>query len=761
MTTTVRLLSYYDGNPFNTIVRLPDALAATFVAQGNATLDLTGGINRPVSLPKRADRGPAHLIYNDQGLFLGLGDGQNNLLLSASGATIPGGLTAPGAPTNLVLTALAGGISAAFSAPTNNGGDPDLRYELVLSNGTSVSGGSSPIAASAPAGTAVTAVLYAVNGVGTSAASNTSNSVTPTGVAPSIPATAITLTGPNTASVGTASGAYTVSLSPTGGTVASPVTVTPTPVTGVTFSPSSVQLSTASPTATFTANASTAGTKAIAVTSTGGLTAPAAINLVVSASVTVNAPTILGAVGFNNRAQVVVHAPTSGTAPTNFELTSSNGQVVTVASNGRDTQAIEIGSQPNGTPVTFTAKSVVGSTKSAASSASAAVTPVASRVSSVTANFFINDSQHPTNTQGFTVLTYRAMKTFSSLKLTYDNFRNVLRQETQSAGTLTVQASVRKGANKYRMTSAGQQSAVAAPTDAEAVFEKQALGFTVNAGEEFQIVSKGVSSGGTIMYFSWYGADGTARAKYGTNITETVDQDDLSTIPVSTSTPTTGAFIFGPSQILSDVDGACLGILIDSNGAGRGDTGDSAHAQGLFARAAALLNIPTVNVSTSGNRLYGNGSDGFLARSPKATARVLATCTHVIDEAGINDITAAGRTAAQVFADRAALNAKFPGLIVANTTLFPILQSSPASPLTPVSSQVPDPTFNPVVQEFNTLVRADTSTVWLGANEAVSADGDPTRFADGYTADGTHLAQAGAVGGATKLSAEFSKFVIA
>lgn len=283
MTITVRLLSYYDGNSFNTIVRLPDALAATFIAQGNATLDLTGGINRPPSLPTRANRGPAQLIYSSTGQFLGLGDTQNNLLLSASGATLPGGLTAPGAPTGLTLTALAGAVSAAFTPPTNNGGDPDVRYELVLSNGIRVTGGSSPIAAASPAGLAVTGVLYAVTAVGTSPASNTSNSVTPTGVAPPAVATAINLIGPNSAAVGSAA-TYTVSLLPVGGTVASPVTVTPTPVTGVTFAPASVQLSTASPSATFTATASTAGTKAIAVTSTGGLSAPAAINLVVSAA---------------------------------------------------------------------------------------------------------------------------------------------------------------------------------------------------------------------------------------------------------------------------------------------------------------------------------------------------------------------------------------------------------------------------------------------------------------------------------------------
>lgn len=46
MTTTVRLLATYDGSPPQTLRDLPDALAASFVAQGNASLDLTGGARR-------------------------------------------------------------------------------------------------------------------------------------------------------------------------------------------------------------------------------------------------------------------------------------------------------------------------------------------------------------------------------------------------------------------------------------------------------------------------------------------------------------------------------------------------------------------------------------------------------------------------------------------------------------------------------------------------------------------------------------------
>ena len=284
MTTTVRLLATSDGNPPQTIVRLPDALAASFVAAGNASLNLTGGINLPPPPVARVVGGGARLIYSAAGTLLGIGDSNGNLILNSSGATTPVGATVPGAPTSLALTAAAGAVIGAFTAPASTGGDSIQWYEMTLSNGTVVRGDASPIAAAAPAGAAVTAVVRAVNGVGPSPASNTSNSVTPTGVAPTVPATAITLTGPTTVVQNVATTNYTVALSPVGGTVASPVTVTPTAVAGVTFAPTSVQLTTASPSATFTATSTTTGTKSIAVTNNGGLTNPAAISLVVSAA---------------------------------------------------------------------------------------------------------------------------------------------------------------------------------------------------------------------------------------------------------------------------------------------------------------------------------------------------------------------------------------------------------------------------------------------------------------------------------------------
>jgi hypothetical protein len=152
-----------------------------------------------------------------------------------------------------------------------------------------------------------------------------------------VPATAVTLTGPTSVVVGAESSAYTVTLSPVGGTVASPVTVTPTAITGVSFNPASVSLTTTSPSATFTATVSAAGTKTIAVTSTGGLTAPAAINMVASAAASnvPSAPVIIAAtenINDNTTAVVSYVAPSSngGSALTGYTgvMTMEDGSTV-------------------------------------------------------------------------------------------------------------------------------------------------------------------------------------------------------------------------------------------------------------------------------------------------------------------------------------------------------------------------------------------------------------------------------------------------
>jgi hypothetical protein len=92
------------------------------------------------------------------------------------------------------------------------------------------------------------------------------------------PSTGYVLSGPSSGAIGTASTAFTVHL-PTGGTVPGPVTVTPHDGGGGgTFTPTSVVLTTAAPSATFTYTPASYGAKTISVTNSGGLTDPASLS---------------------------------------------------------------------------------------------------------------------------------------------------------------------------------------------------------------------------------------------------------------------------------------------------------------------------------------------------------------------------------------------------------------------------------------------------------------------------------------------------
>lgn len=111
-------------------------------------------------------------------------------------------------------------------------------------------------------------------------------------------ATAVTLSGPTSGTVGTASSNFTVGAN---GTITGTVTITPSDGgAGGTFSPATVNITSASPTATFTYTAASSGVKTISVTNNGSLTNPATISYTASVaaatSVTMSGPTS-GAVG--------------------------------------------------------------------------------------------------------------------------------------------------------------------------------------------------------------------------------------------------------------------------------------------------------------------------------------------------------------------------------------------------------------------------------------------------------------------------------
>jgi hypothetical protein len=99
------------------------------------------------------------------------------------------------------------------------------------------------------------------------------------------PATGYSLSGPGAGGVGTPSTNFTVTITPAGGIVTGTVTITPSDSGGGgTFTPSTVALTTASPSATFTYTAGSAGIKTISTTNNGGLSNPSSLSYIASAA---------------------------------------------------------------------------------------------------------------------------------------------------------------------------------------------------------------------------------------------------------------------------------------------------------------------------------------------------------------------------------------------------------------------------------------------------------------------------------------------
>lgn len=101
--------------------------------------------------------------------------------IAAYVASTIGGATVSGAPTIGTATAGDGSASITFTAPVSNGGSAIISYTVTSSpSGITGTGSASPITVSGLSnGTAYTFTVKATNGVGVSAASAASNSVTP------------------------------------------------------------------------------------------------------------------------------------------------------------------------------------------------------------------------------------------------------------------------------------------------------------------------------------------------------------------------------------------------------------------------------------------------------------------------------------------------------------------------------------------------------------------------------------------------------
>lgn len=251
--------------------------------------------------------------------------------------TVPGqvtGLTV-GTPTNLTVP-LAWSLPSG-SAPT----DYIVEYKLTSSGvWLNFADGTSTVRSTTVTGLTASSAydfrVSATNSAGTGAVSTT---VSATTMAAAPVATTVTMTGPTTGTVSVASTNFTVSISPTGGTVSGTLVVTPSDsAAGGTFTPANINLTTGTPSGTFKYTPSaTAGSRTISVTNNGGLTNSTSITYTSTAAATATAPFTATARGAfpltmaSGTTNYMWHDVTTNAAPTITTITSAISTSNTIA----------------------------------------------------------------------------------------------------------------------------------------------------------------------------------------------------------------------------------------------------------------------------------------------------------------------------------------------------------------------------------------------------------------------------------------------
>ena len=274
---------------------------------------------------------------------------------------------------------------------------------------------------------------------------------------------------------------------------------------------------------------------------------------------------------------------------------------------------------------------------------------------------FINDAQHPNNTQCNARSPHYMRASAPTIQVLLGNWYVVSQTETNGTGTHTWKAALEYPAGTYTQITfdGGSTSGTTGPG-------AQILSDPVAApplGAKFWIRMFLTTTGRT-QYFGWYAGDGTAQLEGAVS-----GLTDKTMGGTSTTVASANAGMLTPLAIIANSNVPAVGIYGDSISVGRGDSDGAGRALQSHLGRSFGATYPAGHIGVSGDRIQP-----FLTSNSKRIA-LAQYYSHIAINFGINDVTG-GRSAAQVQADTNSMIGLFGSKPVAVCTLSPVSTGS-------------------------------------------------------------------------------------